>query len=136
MVSYDDIIELQRPVSGTHPPMSLYDRAAQFSPFAALTGYDAAVKEAARMTEGERELDDEEKERINEKLLLMAEYAGGEWTAAITYFQPDEKKDGGAYVTCTGGVREIDEYRRIVMMQDDTAIPIDRIRKIELLDTI
>ena len=129
---YDDIIDLPHHVSRTHPQMSMMNRAAQFSPFAALTGYEEAVEETARLTEERSELDEAEKERLNAKLQVIKEHLQESPQATITYFVRDERKDGGASVSFTGIVRRIDLYRRIVQMEGDTDIPIDDILAIEL----
>ena len=107
--------------------MSLHDRAAQFSPFAALTGYDAAVEEAARLTEQKLELSEEEKAALGAKLTEIKEHIKERPGVTITYFVPDERKAGGTYVTVTGTVRRIDEFERIVVMQDQSRIGIDDI---------
>ncbi len=122
--SYDDIIHLPHPVSLTHPQMPVADRAA-------LTGYDAAVKEAARLTDKRLELDESVKEAMNERLQIIAERIKEHPEIAVTYFQPDTKKDGGAYVTAIGTVKKIDEYERIVSTTDGTMIPIDEIISID-----
>lgn len=124
---YDDIINLPHHVSATHPPMTAGDRAAQFSPFAALTGYDAAIKETARLTDEKLELDESMKEALSGRLQIIADRMKECPGISITYFQPDTKKSGGAYVTVIGTVKKIDEYERIVVMTDGTAIPIDEI---------
>ena len=128
---YDDIINLPRPISKTHPPMSAMDRAAQFSPFAALTGYDAAIKETARLTDEKIELDEYAKDALNERLQILAERIKDHPEIAITYFQPDAKKNGGAYVTAIGAVKKIDEYERFVVMTDGTGIFIEDIIRID-----
>ena len=128
---YDDIINLPRPISKTHPPMPMMDRAAQFSPFAALTGYDAAIKETARLTDEKIELDEYAKDALNERLQILAERIKEHPEIAITYFQPDAKKNGGAYVTAIGAVKKIDEYERFVVMTDGTAIFIEDIIRID-----
>ena len=128
---YDDIINLPRPISKTHPPMSAMDRAAQFSPFAALTGYDAAIKETARLTDEKIELDEYAKDALNERLQILAERIKEHPEIAITYFQPDAKKNGGAYVTAIGAVKKIDEYERFVVMTDGTGIFIEDIVRID-----
>ncbi len=128
---YDDIIHLPHHVSTTRPHMSAIDRAAQFSPFAALTGYDAAIKETARLTDERVELDEYRKDILSDKLQIIAERIKEHLEIAITYFQPDEKKNGGTYVTAIGTVKKIDEYERIVVMMDSTTIPIDEIISIE-----
>lgn len=125
--SYDDIIHLPRHSSATHPQMPIADRAAQFSPFAALTGYDAAVKEAARLADKRLELDDGVKEALNARLRMIADWRKDCPEISITYFQPDAKKAGGAYVTAVGTVKKIDEYERIVLMADGAVIPINEI---------
>lgn len=124
---YEDIIALPHHVSKTHPQMSLHDRAAQFSPFAALTGYDGAIKETARLTDKRIELDETRKMVLDEKLRIVQTQRSSEPVIKITYFQPDEKKVGGAYVSAIGTMKKIDEYERIVVMQDGTRIPIAEI---------
>ena len=128
---YDDIINLPHHVSSSRPHMSSIDRAAQFSPFAALTGYDDAVKETARLTEKRVELDESRKAALNERLCIIQDTLVEQPTVIITYFQPDKKKSGGAYVTATGSVKKIDEYVRTVVMHDTTKIPIDEIISID-----
>lgn len=128
---YDDIISLPHHVSGTRSHMPLIDRAAQFAPFAALTGYDAAVKETARQTDRRMELDEYEKEALSEKLRLVAEQIDGCPEITITYFRPDDKKDGGAYVTVNGRVKKIDDFEKIVYMTDGTRVAIEEILVIE-----
>lgn len=129
--TYDDIIHLPRHVSTKHPHMALIDRAAQFSPFAALTGHNAAIKETARLTDERVELDESFKTVLGNKIHIIAEQLVEKPEIVITYFQPDEKKSGGDYVTATGTVKRIDEYERIVVMTDRTEIPIDSIIGIE-----
>lgn len=124
---YNDIIDLPHHVSDSRPQMSMMDRAAQFSPFAALTGYDSAIKETARLTDQRIELDDYEKEEINDKIQLIAEHLGEDFEVVITYFQPDSKKAGGAYVDAIGVVKTIDEYKRLIIFRDGKKIPIDDI---------
>lgn len=124
---YEDIIHLPHHVSPTRPQMPLIDRAAQFSPFAALTGYEAAIKETARMTEERIELDESGKAVLNERLRLVKDRLDERPEVSVTYFLPDEKKAGGAYVTATGVVRKLDEYKRVVVMEDQTVIPIEHI---------
>ena len=126
---YDDIINLPHPTSVNHPRMSLYDRAAQFSPFAALTGHDAAIKETARLTEQKIEQSEDMISLLNEKLQMVADNLGTEVT--ITYFVPDERKSGGAYVSHTGTVRRIDDYEHTLVMTDKMVIPIEQISEIE-----
>ena len=129
---YDDIINLPHHVSPTRPQISIIDRAAQFSPFAALTGHSAAVKETARLTEGKVDLSDDTMAYLSEQLTMIQARLDEELTVSITYFVPDAKKSGGEYVTHTGAVKKIDEYERVVVMQDKKAIPIDDILEIEI----
>lgn len=128
---YDDIIHLPHHVSNTRPPMTASDRAAQFSPFAALTGYDATVKETARLTDERIELDEYMKDALSHRLQIIEDQLEEHPETSITYFQPDEKKNGGAYVTAICAVKKIDQYKRIVVMTDGTLIPIDEIISID-----
>ena len=111
--------------------MKAIDRAAQFSPFAALTGYDAAVKETARLTDERIELSEDMKNALSDRLQIIEDRIKEHPEIAITYFQPDARKKGGAYLTVTGFVKKIDEFERVVVMTDGTAIPIDEIISIE-----
>lgn len=129
--TYDDIIHLPHHVSATHPHMAAIDRAAQFSPFAALTGYNAAIRETARLTDERVELDEYTKDALSDKLQIIAGRLKEHPKIAITYFQPDDKKNGGAYVTAACTVKKIDEHERIVVMTDGTVIPIDEIISID-----
>ncbi len=128
---YDDIINLPHPTSEKHPRMSLYDRAAQFSPFAALTGHDAAIKETARLTDERWEIAEDTKEQLNETLQWIAENIDKDITVTFTYFVPDLRKSGGAYVTATGSVKKIDEYGHKILLKDGTEIPMEQIKEIE-----
>ena len=132
---YQDMLLLPHHVSSRHPAMSMTERAAQFSPFAALTGFGEAVEEEARLTEERVELDEYEKEKINAALQeLQARLAAGRQAeAAITWFRPDARKAGGVYVTTAGAVKKLDLYRRQVVMQDGTKIPVRDI--IEVINT-
>lgn len=128
---YDDIINLQHPVSSKHPRMNLIDRAAQFSPFAALTGYDAAIKETGRLTDRKIELDENEKAILNEKIQIIMEAYDKKPEVTLTFYQPDERKEGGAYVSVVGKVKKIDAYERTIILEDRNCIPIDDIYEIE-----
>lgn len=128
---YDDIIHLPHHVSVRHPQMPLMDRAAQFSPFAALTGYDAAIKETERLTEEWEELDESRKAMLDERLQIIRENFPGKPEIIFTYFQPDEKKSGGAYLTVTGKVKKINEYEHQIIMEDGTVLPIENLFSIE-----
>lgn len=128
---YDDIIHLPHPVSAKHPQMSVADRAAQFSPFAALTGYDAAIKETARLT-GERvELDEEEKLRLDNKLRIVQEILTEQPELLVTYFQADNHKSGGSYLTVRGCVKKINVYKQFIVLADGLQIPIEDIYDLE-----
>ena len=129
--SYDDIINLPNPTSKNHPRMSLHDRAAQFAPFAALTGHDAAIKETTRLTDERLELSDEVIMKLNDQLNMIRDNIGTEQEVSITYFVPDDKKSGGAYLTYSGIVKKIDEFERKLIMQDETVIPIEQISEIQ-----
>ena len=135
---YDDILPLPHHVSEKHPPMSRLDRAAQFSPFAALTGYEAAVEETARLTDQRIELDESEKGAIDQRLTLLQERLPDPTEVTITYFMPDKKKAGGAYVSVSGTVKKIDDYERMVILHNGTSIPIDDILHVngKLFDSI
>ena len=128
---YDDIINLPHHVSKTHPCMPSIDRAAQFAPFAALTNYEAAVKETARLTDKRAELSEYAKEALSMRLELIANQLHEGPKVSITYFEPDSKKAGGSYITASGRVKKIDDYRLLVIMTDDTKIPIKEIIEIE-----
>lgn len=121
---YDDIINLPHPEPKTRPRMSISARAAQFAPFAALTGYNDEVKESTRITDGRIELDELTKEELNRKLQLLKEKRDTKPDVSITYFVPDTKKSGGAYVTTTGYIKKIKEYERLILMPDESNIPI------------
>ena len=128
---YGDILNMPHHVSATRPQMPMPDRAAQFSPFAALTGYDAAIKETGRLTDTKIELDDEELHNLNLKFQLLVEFLEDEPEVAITYFKADERKAGGAYLEATDIVKKLDDFERLITMQDGTKIPMDDILTIE-----
>lgn len=127
---YDDLLDLPHHQSSTRPHMSLYDRAAQFSPFAALTGYDDEVKETARLIDQKIELDENKKAILNEKLQFLEknlkDLADNPPVVSFTYFVPDILKDGGSYVTVSDVVKRIDHYERKIILQN-TIIPIEDI---------
>lgn len=131
MGNYDDIIDLPHHVSETHPPMSRADRAAQFSPFAALTGYDVAVRETARVTERRIELDEGVKAELNARLNCILEHLPEHPQVSITYFVPDEKKSGGAYRTVTGAVRKLDSFAKTLTLVDGTVVPMEEMVHVE-----
>lgn len=115
MNKYEDIINLPHHVSKTRKPMSLYNRASQFAPFAALTGYDDAIKETSRITEQRIELSEELKNMLNQKIKLISENIKLQPKVSITYFVPDNKKSGGVYKTISGNVRRIDEIEKYLL---------------------
>lgn len=121
---YDDIIALPHPEPRTHPRMSLHDRAAQFSPFAALTGHSAAIAETGRLTDSRITLDESEMTRVDTELQHLQELLPSRPTVSITYFVPDERKAGGSYQTVTGTVRRIDTVNSVLLLTDQRAIPI------------
>ena len=127
---YDDIIHLPHHVSKTRPQMSIHDRAAQFAPFAALTGHSAAIKETERLTEGQVELDESEITLINEKLRIICEKISEHPEIIVTYFVPDEKKSGGKYITLEGTVKKMDLYRKELVLMDETRIELSDIVEI------
>lgn len=128
---YQDIIGLNRPVSLKHMPMSNYDRAAQFAPFAALTGYDGVIAETARLTDRQAELDVGAVAELNEKLRMICENISNRPEITVTYFKPDSRKSGGAYVTVTGRVKKIDSDFQLLTFLDGTTIALGNIHKIE-----
>lgn len=128
---YKDIIDLPHHQSKKRQRMSLIDRAAQFSPFAALTGHNDAIIETARLTDRQIELDEGTKSIINEKIQMISDYLSEKPTVTITHFEPDIKKDGGAYLNTTGTVKRIDEFKREIILTDGRIISIERICDIE-----
>lgn len=124
---YDDIIHLPHHVSDKHPQMPMADRAAQFMPFRALTGYEDALTETARLTEDQAELDEDALGGLDARLRIVAEHLADRPEITVTWFRPDGKKAGGAYVSVTGWVKKIDTYERVLVMHDSTKIPIDNI---------
>lgn len=119
---YDDIINLPHHVSTKHPRMAPLDRAAQFSPFAALTGHDAAIKETARLTDERVELDESSKELLDMRLQIIREHLAKKPEVTVTFFEPDQKKSGGAYVTVTGRIKKIDEYEGKLVLEGGISI--------------
>ena len=128
---YEDIIDLPHHTSDRHARMSMHDRAAQFSPFAALTGYDAAIKETSRLTESRVELTEEEKAILDAKLREVAETDA---TIRITYFLQDDRKDGGAYVCAEGQVKKLDSLNCTVRLRGGTIIPVADIFLVDEID--
>ena len=124
---YDEIMGLPHHVSKTRPQMPLSDRAAQFAPFAALTGYDSAIKETGRLTDERIELDEEALAALDRKYQLLMDALDDEPEVTIIYFQPDERKAGGQYVSATGTVKKVDTFGRRILLQDGTRIPLDSV---------
>ena len=128
---YKDIINLPHHQSKRRPRMSMIDRAAQFSPFAALTGHNDAIIEMARLTDRKIELDEGTKSVLNEKIQMISDYLSEMPTVTFTHFEPDIKKDGGAYLKTTGTVKKIDDYNKEIYLIDGTIILIEHIYEIE-----
>ena len=135
---YKEIINLPHHVSQSRPHMSMIDRAAQFSPFAALTGHDEALDETARLTDSFAEPDEDEKQLLDEKLRMIAELIEEKPVITITYFVPDEKKDGGRYVSLADYIKKIDALNREIITGGNVRIPVDFIAGIsgEIFDGI
>ncbi len=129
--NYTDIISLPHHISSTRPQMSMLDRAAQFSPFAALVGYDAAIKETGRLTDAKIELDDEGLNDLNMKFQILVQHLDDEPELKITYFKADERKAGGAYLEAIGIIKKLDDFERLITMLDGTKIPMDDILSID-----
>lgn len=128
---YTDIIDMPHHLSKAHQPMPRRDRAAQFAPFAALTGHEEALEETARVTERSSSLDAYEAELLDRKLQLLSKYAGGDAELTILYFQPDERKEGGRYQRITGYLKRIDSYRKCLILRDGSVISLEQIRGID-----
>ena len=128
---YEDIVDLPHHISKKHPQPTMADRAARFAPFAAITGYEEMVLEEARVTDDRIEMDESSKAALNEKLNMILEFIDEQPEVKITYFEPDKKKAGGAYVTVTGTVKRIDEYEHLVIMTDGKKINIDDIYNLQ-----
>lgn len=124
---YEDIINLPHHVSKTRPQMPMSDRAAQFAPFAALTGYDSAIKETGRLTDKRIELDEEALTALSMKLQFLMDAIDEEPEVEITYFKPDERKAGGSYLKITGIVKKLDEYERVLVLISGQKIKLDDI---------
>ena len=131
MGKYDDIIHLPHHVSATRPHMPMLDRAAQFMPFRALTGYESAVQEPARMTDEKVELTEDEKALLDMRLQKLADEIGSQPKVSLTYFRPDKKKAGGAYVCVTGQLKKIDDYEGALVLIGGERILIEDIVDIQ-----
>lgn len=124
MDEYDDIINLPHHVSKNHRQMPMEMRAAQFAPFAALTGYDAVINETARLTDQQVELEDYDNERLNRKYAELIENISEHPVITVSYFKPDKRKGGGAYISKTGHLKKVDTYEQQMIMEDGTSIPL------------
>lgn len=129
---YKDIMHLSRPVSSRHLPMSMHDRAAQFSPFAALTGYDAAIEETARLTDCQAELAESSLEVLDKKIRAIQDAIDSMPEITVIFFEADLRKSGGAYRTVTGRVKKIDEYQKMIVFQDDMTVRFHQLQKIDI----
>ncbi len=127
---YDDIMNMPHPNSSKHPRMAVLGRAAQFSPFAALTGYEGTIRETARLTDAKAELDEDKIAALDMKLRFLADHLSECPEVAITYFQADGKKEGGSYKEITGAVKKINAHEQTMIMADATEIPIQDIFEI------
>ena len=132
MGEYDDIINLPHHVSKTHPQMPMMNRAAQFAPFSAVAGHEAAIREAGRITDGWMDIADSGNEELNRKMELLLSKLSEHPMVTIEYFLPDQHKSGGSYHTVLGNVRRIDEYERVIELMDRKKIPVDFIRNLTL----
>ena len=128
---YEDIVNLPPHISKKHPRPSMMDRAARFAPFAAITGYEEMVLEEARVTEEQIHLDEDAVALICEKINMIQEFIDEEPEVRITYFEPDKKKSGGAYITITGTPKRVDEYEQLLIMTDGMKIKFDCIYRLE-----
>lgn len=128
---YNDILFLPHPHSISHRPMPRIGRAAQFAPFAALTGYEDAVHETARLTDQQAELDAEQLSLMDEKLHALLDIIRDQPEVTILYFEPDSRKNGGSYLSFTGRIRRVDEISRQIIFTDRTAISMDSICEID-----
>ena len=128
---YEDIINMPHHVSSRHPQMSIENRAAQFAPFAALTGYGSAVTETARLTDKRITLDEHAMEHLGIRLNILQEEIDSQPEIEVTYFLPDQKKEGGAYVTVTGSLKKIDDYEGVIVFVGGEKVPLDDIVDID-----
>ena len=124
---YDDIINLPHPTSPKHPRMPISDRAAIFSPFAALTGHAAAIQETARLTDQRIELDEDTRAELDRKQKILIDHIADQPEVTITWFCPDEKKSGGAYVVSMGRLKKVDDVADTLKLADETTIPLNEI---------
>ena len=131
MGEYDDLLYLPHPVSRRHPPMSAMDRAAQFSPFSALTGDEAVLREAGRLTDSRAELSEYSRDILDQRQKILLDAAPTYPEITITYFIPDRRKQGGAYGTLKGNLKKIDLARRVIILLDGTEVSLDDVADIQ-----
>lgn len=133
--NYEDILYQQRPVSARHSPMSLRDRAAQFSPFAALSGHEEQIDETARLTDGRIELSEEARAELDRTQQWLLDHLDRKPVVSVTYFVPDSRKSGGAYETITGTVKGVDPWERCLLLTDGSRIDLDAVLLLNLCET-
>lgn len=130
MLRDQELLEMERPVSAHHAPMRRCDRAAQFAPFAALSGFDETVQEVGRLTQAQIELAENEREALNDALVRLAARLPEQPEVRLTYFQPDAKKSGGIYRTILTRIRRLDANAQVLVLTDGTRIPFDALLSI------
>ena len=128
---YDDIIDLPHPTSRRHPRMPIRDRAAIFSPFAALSGHGAALAETARVTQRRMELDEDTRAELDRRQAVLLAHLDEQPEITVTWFQPDERKEGGAYRTAAGRLKKLRELERVLVLADGTEIPLKDVVALE-----
>ena len=131
MGRYDDMLDLPRPAMPRAKPLTGAERAAQFSPFAALSGYEAAIREAARLTEPAVELAEDGAAALDEKLRLLVEHLPRRPLVTVTWFEPDAKKEGGAFRVFTGRLRRVDEAAGLLLFEGGQRLPLAAVRGLE-----
>lgn len=129
---YDDIIHLPHPTSKKHPRMSMEERAAQFSPFAALTGFGGVIRETGRLTDARVELGESDRAELERALNFLDSQEEEHPLVQAMYFLPDERKEGGAYVTVTGRLKRIDQVEGVLLLQEGVRVPIRDIREVRV----
>ncbi len=130
---YEDIIDMPHHESEVHQHMSLYERAAQFSPFAALTGHEDVIEETGRLTVSKVDIDESVKEKLDAELARIIDKIDECPYISVTYYKPDERKSGGAYITYEGNIQKIDEYARTIVMDNEVNISFDDIVGLKLI---
>ena len=128
---YDDMLHLPHPTSVRHPRMPISERAAMFSPFAALSGHAGAIAETARLTDQKMELDEDTKAELDRRQTVLLEHISEQPEITVTWFQPYERKDGGAYLTIIGRLKKLNEIQRVLVLVVGTKIPLDDVVEIE-----